>query len=228
MYLEFRGQAGFDLVTRSLEDRRAGICLLNVKTSGEEGSRITSATVYVPGGKESLFLRKIRQYAEEHTREGKPKNAALMRSIEDVRLAVVESFWQDPIQMLPCESAKWCEIWLRTNDNKKIEERLRELCKSLNIKCREGSLSFPERLVLVVKANDKNLAELAERSPRIAEFRLAKETIRFWVQMENKDQSEWVKDLLGRLSVQEGSSVAVCVLDTDVWCGWLRRFAVRS
>ncbi|MGJ8510723.1 hypothetical protein, partial [Glaesserella parasuis] len=58
VYIEFVGQAGYDLVTKSLENRRSGIRLLNVKKSEE----VFSATVYIPAGKESHFLNKIQAY----------------------------------------------------------------------------------------------------------------------------------------------------------------------
>ena len=48
VYLEFASEPGFDLVLKSLEARRSGIRLLNVRTEGPEGSENTRATVFVP------------------------------------------------------------------------------------------------------------------------------------------------------------------------------------
>ena len=41
----------------------------------------------------SYFLKKIESYATEKTPTGKHKNEELIGSIEDVRLAALESFW---------------------------------------------------------------------------------------------------------------------------------------
>ena len=77
---------------------------------------ITRATVFIPSGKQENFLKKIRKYAEEDTKKGKPKNADLVQSVEDMRLAVLESFWRDDLSLLPQGAmAAWCEIWLAGN-----------------------------------------------------------------------------------------------------------------
>ena len=120
VYVEFEGKPGFDLVTKSLEDRRSGIRLLNVySVEDEQENQVTRATVYIPAGKQDLFLRKIREYAEQQTRKGNPKHDKLVRSVEDVRLAMLESFWRDDLELLPgSSSAEWCEVWLRGSDDR--------------------------------------------------------------------------------------------------------------
>ena len=62
VYVEFEGAPGYDLVTKSLEDRGAGIRLLNVYTLRSESDptqEITRATVFIPSGKQENFLKKI-------------------------------------------------------------------------------------------------------------------------------------------------------------------------
>src|SRR4029077_8850841 len=65
VYLEFSSEPGFDLYLKSLEARRSGIRLLNVKTQGAEGNEITRATVFVPHCRSGYFLRKTTAYANE-------------------------------------------------------------------------------------------------------------------------------------------------------------------
>src|SRR5690348_9195869 len=58
VYVEFRGAAGFDLMTKSLEYRPAGIRLLSVKKESDPtnpGKEITRATVFIPPNKEGFF-----------------------------------------------------------------------------------------------------------------------------------------------------------------------------
>ena len=210
-YLEFRGAPGFDLNTKSLEDLRVGIRLLSVRPARD--AQAAAAVVYVPPGREPHFLKKIRQYAEEETSRQKPKNQALVDSIEDIRLALLESFWRDEADLLPGATPAWCEAWLRGDDDA-TESHFRELVRQFSIGCQEGSLRFPERTVLVIDATRAQLSDLIEASDLIAEFRRAKETAGFWVDAENQDQMEWVRDLLGRLRMDADASVAVCVLDS--------------
>ena len=223
VYIEFEGAIGYDLVTKSLEDRRAGIRLLNVYTVHSESApeqEITRATVFIPIEKQEHFLKKIRKYAEENTEKGKPKNADLVQSVEDMRLAVLESFWRDDLRLLPQGIiAVWCEIWLQgTGDD--VEQRFRETATAVGIDLALGSdlqmrkLRFPERTVVLGRATSEQLANLIESNPDIAEFRRAKETARFFLELENRDQTEWVNDLRARLRLNPEANVAVCVLDT--------------
>jgi hypothetical protein len=212
VYLEFRSKPGFDLKSISLENLPTGIRLLNVRVEGETSEQMTSATVFVPAGKESVFLKKLNAYIEEPPEGKNPKNDVLVRGIEDIRLAMLEAFWQDDPSLIPETESQWCEAWLRSNNN--TAQDFRELCLALGIDVQPGELAFPERIVLLIKANRKQLLSLIEASDWIAEFRLAKETARFWSESSVYEQAEWVKDLLSRLEVDASSVTTVCVIDT--------------
>jgi len=221
VYIEFEGAAGYELVSKSLEDRRSGIRLLNVRedfvnVGGNSEQKITRATVFIPMGKQDFFLKKILEYAQNDTPKGIPKHDELMRSVEDMRLAVLESFWVDESKQLPQGATSvWCEIWLQGNAED-VEQRFREIASDLGIEVPEHSLQFPERVVFLGKATREQLANLIAASPDIAEFRRAKETARFFLELENRDQTEWVADLRARLKINQEPNVAVCVLDTGV------------
>jgi len=217
-YLEFRSDAGADLVSKSLEDRRKGIRLLSVAERQVEGKDkpATFATVFVPVDKQGHFLRKVQQYESERAAGGEPKNRRLVDSIADIRLAVLSSFWQDTASM-PVQVAAWCEVWIRIDADHEggAEQRFRRLLKELGIQATEGALEFPERTVIQILANTEQLTNLLEASDDVAEFRLAKETAAFWLELPNADQAQAVQELLGRLVVVE-TDVAVCILDTGV------------
>ena len=223
VYLEFESAPDGDLVTESLEDRRAGIRLLNVRTvpvKDHSEHAITFATVYIPTGAERKFLEKVRKYAEEETPSGKPKNRKLINNIEDIRAAVLESFWQDATDLMPGDTPIWCEVWLRGDENA-TEYAFREIADTLGIEVQENVLRFPERTVLLTRTNREQLTELIDSSDDIAEIRRAKETAGFFLALNNKDQTEWVKDLRDRLSTPDDPAVAVAVLDTGVNKGHL-------
>lgn len=217
VYVEFEGAPGYDLVTKSLEDRGAGIRLLNVYTTLVEGDperKVTRATVFIPTGKQGHFLKKLNEYAQNEPGGDKRTHSTLMNSIENLRMAVLESFWRDDLNLLPQRAtAFWCEIWLRgTGEN--VEHRFREVATVFEIDVQARSLRFPERTVLLGRTTREQLVNLIESSPDIAEFRRAKETARFFLELENKEQTEWVNELRSRLWVNPDATVAVCVLDT--------------
>lgn len=111
VYLEFSGASQHDLAVKSLENRTEGIRLLNVHEDAETNT--VKATVYIPAGKENYFLQKVEAYASEQTKSGKPKNNDLVSSIENVKLAMLESFWVGKPDTIPTDAPIWCELWLR-------------------------------------------------------------------------------------------------------------------
>ena len=174
------------------------------------------ATVFIPAGKETYYLKKVEDYLNptKDSSPNKPKNHDLVTSINDIKLAVFESFWQGRKEWIPVESPEWCEIWLRDESGgQQIEQQFRELAeKKLHITLQPESLQFPERRVVLGKANRKQLQELILASPHIAEFRRASETADFFVEMDNKEQTEWAQELLERTQVDESSNVCICHL----------------
>ena len=106
LYLEFSGAENCDLYTKALDNyqSKSGIRLLNICQDGN----VTRATVYVPAGKENYFLERAQAFSdslESLERNRSPKNNDLVRSIEDVRLAVLESFWVGKPEDMPGETA---------------------------------------------------------------------------------------------------------------------------
>jgi hypothetical protein len=168
IYLEFKSQVNADLVTQSLENIRSGIRLLNIKEIRHGEEVYTVATVYVPTGKEGYFLKKIQQYSSENIKSGKPKNETLINSIEDIRLAVFESFWPEHERgYMPGNASIWCEVWLRTEINQeepsarqKTPEEVVDfinLCRQLEIEFQDDYLVFPERAVILAKGDNATL-----------------------------------------------------------------------
>src|SRR6056297_1709675 len=151
-YLQFESAPGYELTLKGLEDRKAGIRLLNVQEDHSQEiikKTVVRATVYVPAGKEKSFLNKVDAYVNKDTSKGKPKNAPLVESIEDIRLAFLESFWQDDSKLIPDRNPVWCEVWLFGHEPE-VEEEFRRFAQTLNIRMRDEVLRFPERTVLLV------------------------------------------------------------------------------
>ncbi|NQU10235.1 S8 family peptidase [bacterium] len=216
-YLEFAGAPGFDLALDSLEARRSGVRLLNVRVEGEGDQARVLATVYVPNNRRGYFLRKVSAFASEETRKGKPKNAPLVQSIDDVRAALLEAFWTDPLKPLPGAQPEWVEVWLST-DADEVVQQFRDLSRQLGLTEHEDRplLRFPERTVLLLLASRDQLAQLIEFSDDIAELRAAAGAVSFYIELENQDQLQLAQELERRMVVAPGSGVAVCILDHGV------------
>lgn len=84
-YISFTSATDNDLITKSLEDIRKGIRLLNIKEIqvGENQTQIR-ATVYVPNGKEGLFISKINSYRTKNNTTITFPNLVNHESITDI------------------------------------------------------------------------------------------------------------------------------------------------
>ncbi|TSJ47620.1 S8 family peptidase [Fluviicola chungangensis] len=66
-YLTFSSSANEELISKSLEDFRQGVRLLNVREIQiNEDTKQTIATVYVPNGKEGFFVNKINSFKSKN------------------------------------------------------------------------------------------------------------------------------------------------------------------
>ena len=222
-YISFTSAAEHDLITKSLEDLSKGIRLLNVKEiQVAENHTQVRATVYVPNGKEGHFISKIEKYQQEETAKGNPKNAPLVNSIEDISFALLEGLWMDNPELIPTNISKWCEAWLNVNTKDNLEKQqiaqFLTTLERIGISYKTNSIVFPERAILLIKANGAQLIELMLQSDLLAEFRTGQEPAGFWVNENNVEQQNWVDDLLERIEIVD-SNVKICLLDSGVNSG---------
>src|SRR6218665_3579205 len=205
-YLSFTSAANHDLITKSLENIKKGILLLNVKEEKIDGDHTqVRAAVYIPNGMEGFFIKKITKYQAEDLKSGKPKNAPLVNSINDVSMALLEGLWTGKPQSIPTENSKWCEAWLNVNTKDNAEQEqialFLETLENIGIEFKHSAIIFPERAVLLIYASKSRLIELIRQSDLLAEFRAAQEPAGFWVNESAVEQQSWADDLLQRIEL---------------------------
>lgn len=223
IYLEFQSTPGFEMAIKSLEDLKQGIRLCNVRTVKQSDQEtetdideITFATVFIPKNKRKIFFDKVEKYLNEETEKGNPKNANLLESINELRKALlIESFWVDDKNLIPEEKPQWCEVWLR-GDDEEVLFRVDQLLATHNINSKTGYIRFPERTVKLVCVSQFQMENITRNSDDIAEYRRAKDTAEFLLSQRPVEQAEWVNDLIGRLTIDKQSQIAICILDTGV------------
>lgn len=134
-YVEFKGAENHDLIFKSLEAGNVGVRLLNVRQQiRDNGNFDTYATVYIPHGQECKFLNKLRDYTDtsKDSSKGKPKNADLINSIDDINIAILSSFWTDSSTFFPTETLDWYETWLKIDETKDKIEQIKSYHNTLN------------------------------------------------------------------------------------------------
>lgn len=204
VYLQIKGKEGHDLLTKSLENVAQHVRLYNVQ---EDENGITSSTVFIPNDKKNFFLKKINKYKETENKE------KVVGTIESINLALVEALWIGNKSSIPVEVPTWCEMWLIAEvkeDSNAVVDEFFSICKKNRIPYKEQRIIFPEKIVVGVKANKKQLSNLQIESSRITEIRKMVTPTSFFVELSQPEQREWVKDLERRLDVAKMSNTSVC------------------
>lgn len=218
-YAEFSGADGFELATKSLENRPSGIRLLNIRND----NGVIKATVYIPEGKEDFFRKRIEAYSSEKTKKGLPKNNDLVGSIESVKLALLDSFWTDQQGTIPEDCPVNCEVWLRYEIKRSdaepwvsVENEFHNVCDQLQITVdKDKRILFPERIVKLISANKSGLKELLANCEYVTEIRRAEEPSSFFTSMYKREQNEWADELLSRCTFSD-SNTSICLLDAGI------------
>ncbi|ESS71663.1 hypothetical protein MGMO_93c00210 [Methyloglobulus morosus KoM1] len=213
IYLAFESEKDFELKFKSLEVQRSGIELCAVK---EIDGKII-ATVFVPEGKLTYFLKRITQYQDENTPKDKPKNNDLVANIAAIKLAALDALWTDDTALLPdAEVSIWWEVWLRCADNIDYEAFLREHAVQLEMKVGIESIRFIDRTVVLVYGTKDQMSRSIHLLGSIAELRKAKDTADFFTGMDRKEQHDWISQTLGHLMPPSDAAPFVCILDTGM------------
>ncbi|MCG2776064.1 MAG: S8 family peptidase, partial [Desulfobacterales bacterium] len=195
----------------SLDYSPSGIELLAVK----EFEASTYATVFVPEGKISYFIKKIEKYSTEETNTGKFKNKDLVESIAEIRKATLEGLWTDDRSFLPKEGESiWWEVWIRSGKSM-LDFFLKESGK-IGLEVSSEKIIFPDRTVILAYGDIKQVIRSVDLLNCIAEVRKAKDTPEIFTRMTPAEQKEWVEEAAGRITPAPADAVAICLLDTGI------------
>jgi hypothetical protein len=230
VYLEFEIDLNSQLPITTLDPRSKGVELRNVRVVGEGEEKRQLATVFVPLEQRSYFVRLAKDYAddEKDTDKRNPKNQKFIESVDDIRSAVLESFWTHDRRELPGDDPQWVEIWLQDPapelvvDGESISPVIREfraLLPDLQIEeqADHAILKFPERAVVLIRANREQLSRLAAVSDTLAEIRPAAELASFFIdELTGEEQAEFISNLVDRMRIEADLEIAVCILDGGV------------
>ena len=212
-YLEFDIPADQDFIVDKLEDRRQGIELVTVQPPAPNAKTV-KATVFVPENAKQHFLKRVEQYRTEESPKGhRPRNEDLVTRIESVHLAKLQSLWSDQPGLFPrANETVWWEVWIREQS----AEHFSSLCELLDIETPTVTLTFPERVVRLARADREKMAALVSEGDVIAEVRAARDRPEFFLTMGPVEQTAWVERLRARTIAPDPNSPAVCVLDTGI------------
>ena len=225
LVIEFASEPDFPLKAQSLERRRSGIQLLNLRTlavqlPNDRTAEAQFATVRVPYGKLDVLHRLIESYRSKETEAGTPKNQELIDSVAQIREAAIEAFWTEGKDMPAVGAEAWWEAWLHTGPNgderELVRQRFEVAAKALGVHIAREEISLPENTVLLIRARREQLSQSLDLLNCLTELRAPQAPAEFFAAMDQVGQAEWVAEARQRLSPPSPAANAVCLLDSGV------------
>jgi hypothetical protein len=216
--LQFESNEGLKLALKSLEQLHRGIELLNSRVVDD----VMIATVFIPAGKESIFLNAFERYSyEDDSRTGKAKGKKLVESINAIRLATIKSFWMDNHDIPADADVRSYELWIRRSDDGRDADigDFKTRAGRAGIVATERSLVFPERIVLLAKTSLQQLTQVEGLFGILAEIRLARIANSEFLNLAPRDQADFINELRSRTTPPPPNAPAVCHLDTGIQAG---------
>lgn len=211
-YLTFKSAENNSLKIESLDS--SGAVLLNVNTDKNTNQQI--ATVYIPENQKDKLSKKVENYLNGE-QNGKPHNQDLVERIETIKRTSVENLWSSAIESLPQLEPIWCEIWLATEglNLETVIHNLKEVCTLFSVDILDSILKFPQRSILVVKANYTQLNELISSFGLIAEIRKTEELNSFWLSQNMTENNDWIDGALHLVDFTKTNNF-ISILDTGI------------
>ncbi|GGP12982.1 hypothetical protein GCM10012278_62940 [Nonomuraea glycinis] len=204
--------ADHHLALKSLDAH--GAKLLSVLPKSEELPE--RALVWLPFTVVPKFVDLFEKFAIELTSGGKPKNAALVANIDELRLSVLHELWQEGESFPDPAEPRWWEIWLvqLTKNHDPIRE-FHRVAEHLRWQVSEAALAFPYRVVTLVRTSAQELGTLLTTNAIPGELRKPGFTEELFG-LERTFQADLINDLVSRTTAAEPEAPAVCVLDCGV------------
>jgi hypothetical protein len=212
-YLQFQLPPGNTEFVQNIENRSKGIELVSVRQSDDNAPAF--ATVFIPFRSANYFQRILDEYRTQVTAKAqRPRHEALVNRIDSIALAAIRALFTDDENLLPAQDAQtWWEIWIRGG----LVEQFQAVARTLGVNVAEDQIiDFPEREVFLAQSDFETLGRLMARTDAMAEIRLARDTPASFLEMNNIEQAEWVRELLARVAAPNDEAVAVCILDSGI------------
>lgn len=218
--LQFESNVGLKLALKSLERLQSGIELLNSRII----DKVMIATVFIPEGKESIFLNAFERYCYEddfRSGEAKPKNKNLTESISQIRLATIKSFWTDKLNSPFVEDIQSFEVWIRRSKDGRDADiaDFQTRAGNAGIDTTERSIVFPERIILLATTSLEQLTQIEGLFDILAEIRFARVPNSEFLDLTPRDQIGFINDILSRTTAPSDTAPSVCHLDTGIQAG---------
>ena len=173
--------------------------------------------LYVPDAARAILEEILNNYTDGPlTPGGRPQQQAFVEPIEEIRQALLTSFWTDDPDQLPTDPDDeiWWELWCFPG----TEDKTVSLIERLGGRIADQDLwmRFPEAIVIPVYANRASIELLMFAPFSLLELRRASADPNFFTDTHRDEQYQWAEHLAER-TIWPGTDVpAICLFDTGV------------
>jgi hypothetical protein len=174
--------------------------------------------LYVPDHARAAFEKILDDYlnGELTPDAGNPPNKTKVEAIEAIRVARLETLWNDDPAKLPRDAHDqiWWGLWCWKGSEAAIEN----VCARLNVRVAgdDRRMYFPEITVIPVLAPRATVELMLFANGAIAELRRATDSPVFFTDNVHGEQHPWSDDLAQRIVWPQADVPAVCIFDTGV------------
>ena len=147
----------------------------------------------------------------KRTKTGARQNTPLLHSIEKVESVTVDDLWSGKGQM-PVEQKEWVELWFMEDNDAPVLAKLQEL----QIEHSERSLKFPERVVILARADKTDLERLFYASDTLVKVTSVPVLAGFIAEGDGPEQRDWLQMLMNEYHYDRIENKYFCLLDSGV------------
>ena len=218
IYLSIFSSPNYELPLDSLDT--VDVKLASVKK--HKNNNVEEAIIFIPEDKRVKFLKKLTDYmATMDNKEKKnPKNMKLINSIDRIEITSLKDFWTDSQDLFPNDNNQlvWWELWLRKigDDPSLTFEKVKTLSEYIPIEIDKNYLNFFNNMVVLVKAKASDLEKSIFLMSNLSELRYVADVPTFFIELNEKEQYEWVEELNSRILVKKDPTTSICILDSGV------------
>lgn len=220
IYVLMEPAKGYELPFDNLDPAR-NVRLVNIQAIRENEKVIRKdALVYLEENAKKWLDKNLNKYEtlDQKVKHNPSVSEKIVSTVESIVTPKLEDFWIEETPM-PSAIKEWIEVWLYVKSDLFASEQVQSfqtILQNLNINFKANFLSFPERVILLIEANQADMNELILSSNLINEFRKGQVAAGFLADAQISVQREWLDMIHNKLIVNDESHVSVCVIDTGV------------
>lgn len=214
--ITFRSAPGFEIdfgpVTPS--DHANKWQILNIKSSKVDDQQVDDVTVWIAHKARAQFLKRYEEYASGATTgRDNPKRGSLVANTADVRRALLEDLWTS---LTPPEIGRetW---WTLLLDRERLNmDVLKSVVTANGMRLSQDRIVLDDTVIVIVKTIWDRLGRLLMTQVPLLEIRRTQRLEDRASELDPREQSELVADLIERITPAPLDAPVVCHLDSGV------------